>query len=235
MSEILDSDFLQHLIDIHSIGCGEKSRLKWYLTAIIALGGMKYAELIPELYKIVLDKYIADEDQMVETRKIREALTKVCGIWGAATTGTAIRQLLNATPEHLQESKCYRAGETHEMATQRGQEMIDSIYPKIPGYDLSLNAKGSADYTWIVTILFYGHVFSFMGILNKVETAQSIVAALLSTDCQEQARNHMMGMQFNGGTREEVQGVRAVVMAIAERLGVRGKQGRTAVEVPSID
>ncbi|KIW88137.1 uncharacterized protein Z519_11248 [Cladophialophora bantiana CBS 173.52] len=108
MSQILDTDFLLHLIDIHNIGCGERPRLKWYITAIIAFGGMNYAELIPELYKIVLGTYVADEDQMSETRKIREALTKVCGIWGAAKTGTSLRQLLTATPEYLQESKCYR-------------------------------------------------------------------------------------------------------------------------------
>lgn len=65
-----------------------------------------------------------------------------------------------------------------------------------------------------------------------LETGQCIVAALLSIDCQEQVRNHMIGWQFNGATYEEVQGVRAVVVAIAERLGVRGKNGRTAIEVP---
>lgn len=44
----------------------------------------------------------------------------------------------------------------------------------------------------------------------------------------------MLGMQLFGASREEVQGVRAVVVAIANRLGVRGKQGRTAIEVPEL-
>ena len=68
-----------------------------------------------------------------------------------------------------------------------------------------------------------------------METSQVIVAALLSIDCQEQARNHMMGMQFNGAKRRDVEGVRNVVVAIAEKLGVRGKQGRVAIEVPLIE
>jgi hypothetical protein len=79
----------------------------------------------------------------------------------------------------------------------------------------------------------YGHVFSFPGILNTIESGQCIVAALLSIDCQEQVRNHMYGMLISGATREEVQGVRAVVMAVGDRLGVVGKQGRRAIEVPS--
>lgn len=61
------------------------------------------------------------------------------------------------------------------------------------------------------------------------------MAALLSIDCQEQVRNHMMGMQFNGATREDVQGIRKVVVAIADRLGVKGKEGRRTIEVPSIE
>lgn len=45
----------------------------------------------------------------------------------------------------------------------------------------------------------------------------------------------MMGMQFNGATREDVQGIRKVVVAIADRLGVKGKEGRRTIEVPSIE
>lgn len=44
----------------------------------------------------------------------------------------------------------------------------------------------------------------------------------------------MLGMMYSGGTRGEVQGIRAVVMAVADKLGVVGKQGRRAIEVPEI-
>ncbi len=80
--------------------------------------------------------------------------------------------------------------------------------------------------------LFYGYIFSFPDILSKIESGQCIVAALLSIDCQEQVRNHMLGMMINGATREEVRGVRRVVIAVADRLGVMGKQNRRAIEVP---
>lgn len=82
--------------------------------------------------------------------------------------------------------------------------------------------------------LFYGHIFSFPGILDDIETGQCIVAALLSIDCHEQVRNHMLAMLYSGATRGELEGVRAVVMAVADRLGVVGKQGRKAIEVPQV-
>ncbi len=85
MSCVLDREFLRHLETIHHPESGrEAPRLKWYITAVLALGGMNYAEIIPELYKVLLAEYIPKEHDANETRKIREALTRVCGIWGAA-------------------------------------------------------------------------------------------------------------------------------------------------------
>lgn len=83
-STTLDRKFLDHLVAIHSRQSSGAGRLKWYITAVISLAGMNYAELIPELYTTLLSSYIPIQDHVNETRKIREALTKVCGIWGAA-------------------------------------------------------------------------------------------------------------------------------------------------------
>ncbi|KAF2102368.1 hypothetical protein NA57DRAFT_71367 [Rhizodiscina lignyota] len=228
----LDNDFLHYLAKLHAPASGSSSRLKWYLTVTVALGGMHYPELIPDLYKSLLTDFILESEHKAETRKLREGLTKACGIWGAAKTGSATRWLASAIPEHLDDKTCYRENDSREVAHKRGQEMLDSIYPKIPGYDTGKVERTAPDYAWIAHELLYGHVFSFPAILGQLETGQVIITALASTDCQEQLRNHMMGMMINGATREEVQGVRAVVMALAERLGVRFKEGRETIEVP---
>lgn len=60
------------------------SRFKWYQTAIMALGALNYPEEIPNVYNLLLEKYILKESQFQETQKIREGLTKLCGIMGAA-------------------------------------------------------------------------------------------------------------------------------------------------------
>ncbi|KAK5192631.1 hypothetical protein LTR99_009615 [Exophiala xenobiotica] len=151
MSAVLDREFLRHLAEIHDQASGQQPpRLKWYLTTIIAFGGMNYPELIPEFYEILLKEYIPQEEQMQETRKIREGLTKLCGIWGAAKTGSATRQLLNATPEHFKDPTVYRSQESQEVAFKRGEDMLDRIYKRIPGYDMSLVSEASPDYGWIV-------------------------------------------------------------------------------------
>jgi hypothetical protein len=51
---------------------------------MVALGAMNYPEEIPNLYTRLLASYIPKEEQFSETRKIREAFTKLCGIQGAA-------------------------------------------------------------------------------------------------------------------------------------------------------
>lgn len=82
--QALDREFLVRLQNVHDAKIRSDSQLKWYITAIIALAGMNYAELIPDLYTTLLTDDISVADQFAETRKIREALTKCCGIWGAA-------------------------------------------------------------------------------------------------------------------------------------------------------
>lgn len=67
------------------VGIGKSApRLKWYLTAIVALGALNYPEEIPKLYALLLSDQIPKPERKSETSKMREALTKVCGIQGAA-------------------------------------------------------------------------------------------------------------------------------------------------------
>lgn len=83
-SNAFDKAFLDHLASLFGSAGESETQLKWYITAIVAVAGMNYAELIPELYTTLLQEYIPETEHYEETRKIKEALTKVCGIWGAA-------------------------------------------------------------------------------------------------------------------------------------------------------
>lgn len=79
----LDKEFLQTLEKLHAPN-NQPVRLKWYLTVAIAVSGMNYAELLPSFYKTLLSDFIPEDQHKTETAKLREGLTKVCGIWGAA-------------------------------------------------------------------------------------------------------------------------------------------------------
>ncbi len=71
--------------------------------------------------------------------------------------------------------------------------------------------------------LFYGYIFSFDEILGPLETGQVIIATLHGIDCQEQLKNHMIGMMLNGAERKDLFVLRDIVTAIAQRLNVKFK------------
>ncbi len=77
---LLDNDFIESLAESGKL----YPNFKWYLGAVVALSAVNYSEEIPTLYARLLEQYIPKDDQFNETRKIKEALTKVCGIQGAA-------------------------------------------------------------------------------------------------------------------------------------------------------
>lgn len=77
---LLDNEFIESLAELGK----PYPNFKWYLGAVVALGALNYPEEIPTLYGRLLELYIPPADQFNETRKIKEALTKVCGIQGAA-------------------------------------------------------------------------------------------------------------------------------------------------------
>ncbi|KAJ5669899.1 uncharacterized protein N7477_005262 [Penicillium maclennaniae] len=228
-------------------------RLKWYLTAVVALGALNYPEEIPKLYTLLLSDHIPKPDQKSETSKMREGLTKVCGIHGAAKTGSALRALATATPPELADSTYHRAGDTREEAIRRGAENYSSIYDNIPGYDSDKTLNASPDYYHIVrgmgsssnfwtiflqyssiplvTELFYGHIFSFTGVLDNLETGQVVVAALLGIDCHEQARNHMLGMLMRGASHEDLVAIRSIVVSLAEHYGVKFKHPSMTIPI----
>ncbi|KAJ0415091.1 hypothetical protein BJY00DRAFT_305141 [Aspergillus carlsbadensis] len=228
----LDNDFIQHLADTGSA----HPRFKWYITAIVALAALNYPEEIGPLYTRLLEKYIAPDDHVVQTRKIKEALVKAAGLHGAAKTGNAMRALYQVTPAHLVDSTCYRESDIDtEAAHKRGDEFLKSIYRDVPDLNTEDDfvRKCSPDYFFLVSRLLYPHIFSYDGILDRLESSQAIISSLIAIDCTGQARNHMKGMLWNGARSEEVTMVRDIVALVAERLGVRFKGGRV-VDVPEL-
>ncbi|KAF2467911.1 uncharacterized protein BDR25DRAFT_374211 [Lindgomyces ingoldianus] len=242
----LDNAFISSLAETGKAAC---PRFPWYRGAIVALGALNYPEEIPAFYTYVLEHYIPEDARKEETKKILEGLTKASGIVGAAKTGNAVRALNPTIPTHLKDNTCYRQSETFENASKRGREFHRQIYGRNPFFADSQTKNAAADYYWIVSSkptsgnpvlwsnlqglmlielfaradLFYGYIFSFDEILDGLETSHCILSALLGIDCQEQVRNHMIGMLLNGAKREEIEAFRNVVLRLAEKLEVKFK------------
>ncbi|CAL5867826.1 uncharacterized protein PFLUO_LOCUS2047 [Penicillium psychrofluorescens] len=227
---VLDDQFLKELASL----AAPYPRYKWYLSAMVALGAMNYPEEIPNLYTRLLASYIPKEEQFSETRKIREAFTKLCGIQGAAKTGSALRNLYNATPKDLLDPTRYRKNDTDEIAFARGEEFHKRIYGPNPSYEDNANNLAAPDYHYIVRNYFYGRIFSYDGIIDDMETSQVIISCLIGIDCMQQLRNHMKGMQYNGARKEEVEMIREIVVKVARKLDVSFKSGNP-IAVPDIE
>lgn len=148
----------------------------------------------------------------------------------------------------MKDDTCYRRNETFEEAAKRGRTLHTKIYSRNPTFDDKKTLRAAPDYYWIVTSkhdggvkkerwltgadLFYGYIFSFDDILDDLETGHCIISALLGIDCQEQVRNHMIGMQLNGVERKEIEAFRNVVLRLAEKLGVQFKS--EPIPVPDV-
>ncbi len=85
MTSKLDPAFIA---EVAEIGQPISPKFQWYLTAVVGLGALNYPEEIPGLYVHLLENYIPESEHKSATRKIREGLTKVCGIQGAAKVGS---------------------------------------------------------------------------------------------------------------------------------------------------
>ncbi|RDH27577.1 hypothetical protein BDQ94DRAFT_184434 [Aspergillus welwitschiae] len=227
MSPKLSHDFIRQLA-AHG---ASNLRFKWFVTVVVALSSFNYPEEIGPLYQHLLEEYIPVEDHAAATRKIREALVKAAGLHGAAKTGNAVRELYHATPPHLIDNTCYRDDDEHTAAVARGDAFLKSLYRDVPDLNTEDDfvRKCCPDYFYVVSQLLYPHVFSFDKILDKLESSQAIITALISIDCKGQARNHMKGMMWNGATRQEVANIRDSIVLLARYLGVQFRDGPVLV------
>lgn len=141
----------------------------------------------------------------------------------------------------------------HTAAVARGDAFLKSLYRDVPDLNTEDDfvRKCCPDYFYVVSRasplpileafdftdapfaeLLYPHVFSFDKILDKLESSQAIITALISIDCKGQARNHMKGMMWNGATREEVTNIRDSIVLLAEHLGIYSHFRDGPAEVP---
>ncbi|KAE8383906.1 hypothetical protein BDV26DRAFT_299337 [Aspergillus bertholletiae] len=228
MSKSFDKEFYREL------AATSHSPFKWYMTVTVALGAINYPEEISKLNDLLLKEIIPQSEQLNELRKIREGLTKVCGIMGAAKTGSALRALADTTPAELMDSTYYRQDDDPQKAVRRGNEFFDRIYDSVPGHNKMKTLEASPDYYYITQELFYGRIFSFDGILGQLETGQVIVAALLGIECHTQAANHILGMLGNGACRKDVEEILFLVSALQNHYGVTVKS-HTQFSMPTLE
>lgn len=127
--------------------------------------------------------------------------------------------------------KFTRSCEPQAKAFERGRQFHKRIYGRNPEFDTNATPLASPDYEFVVRDLIYGHIFSFPGILDDIETGFVIISALIGLDCQIQLRNQIKGLIYNGASEADVQWVQKVCQDLIMRLGVTFRSTRKTIEV----
>jgi hypothetical protein len=69
--------------------------LRWYLSVISCLAALNHPDKVASFYQFLLSSCVLEGREFNETSMIREALTKLVGIVGAAKVGQSVKVLMH--------------------------------------------------------------------------------------------------------------------------------------------
>ena len=78
---------------------------------------------------------------------------------------------------------------------------------------------------WFSNTVGYGITYGATDVLTQVEISFVLVAALISMDTPRQIGWHLANAMHGGATREEAQAVRQISIEVAEKSGIKWKDG----------
>lgn len=78
---------------------------------------------------------------------------------------------------------------------------------------------------WFSNTVGYGITYGATDVLSQVEVSYILVAALIAMDTSRQIGWHLANAQHGGATREEAAAVRQIAMEVAEKSGIRWRDG----------
>ncbi|KAH7360508.1 AhpD-like protein [Rhexocercosporidium sp. MPI-PUGE-AT-0058] len=207
----------------------------WYFIAATTLTILNRPDEIQVVFRHALREDpdhppLDSHQQLLITRRTREALLKASSVGGVPKTINALLALKNVTPpdlqpEDLEQSPTGRRSDVYEVAPsevlERGQNFFEKVYGKIAKRVMrQMDTSGTED-LGLIARLMYAHILSNTSILNGAETSYVLIAALIPQDVNPQLKGHLRGAQNGGATIEEVRAVRNIVMRICESAGMR--------------
>lgn len=79
----LGNDFFEAVEKMHSTD----EKIRWYMCVIVNLASLNFPELVPTIWDhmaLHIFPSMSHNEKFKATQKIRESITKACGIFGAA-------------------------------------------------------------------------------------------------------------------------------------------------------
>jgi len=196
---------------------------------------------VKEVYKAAVEGRSDDEGKIIFGR-ITEALVKGVWIFGMPRMLNAFYPLepeVNRAhvPEHTPRENMKNPLDY----TERGLKQFRTIWGLSEGNDYFLRAYDIApelrNCRLVLQLMLgqlgiyinYGAYVSDVSVLSAVETSQIVIASLLPLDVP-QVKGHMIGLQRNGGTKEQAFYAVDIAETIARAMGIN-----LTIPIPSAD
>ncbi|KAF3807999.1 hypothetical protein GCG54_00012577 [Colletotrichum gloeosporioides] len=219
-------------------------RHSWYFIAATTLMVLNRPDEIPKVYKHIMrhgvgpgDDTPGADEQLMMSRKLREALVKASAVGGLPKAINSLMELKKVTPEHLLDEPCdgdsnavsptSRHQDVHvtpaSKIIERGHQFWNNTYGKISRRIMSQLDRSGTEDLGLTARLMYGYILSNNNVLSPVETSYVLIAGLIPQDRQvnPQLKGHLRGALNNGATADEVRAVRGIVIEICEASGMK--------------
>ncbi|CCF50144.1 hypothetical protein NDA11_002250 [Ustilago hordei] len=208
----------------------------WLIVLTCALVSCHHGpESIVSLYKLALCKSQTSstpsdpvESKFVQ-RRIQESLVKGSVLFGIPPSLDTIFALLSFLRENneplLTSSDFIRSSTVSQpisSLTHPARVALDRIYKhNLPDILDRKMGENMQDLKFLTLEINYGFNLSNEEVIDWRETELVVLAALITQNCRVEVLWHMRGALRAGWTREDVESVQKVAMAIAKRLAVR--------------
>jgi len=208
----------------------------WYLVAAVAFSASRHAEAVPAVFEFALGELKLVQigeapEKVLEQRsklasKIREAILQSGLLSGIPRVIESLIALSKVMPEELRSKEVLRdTKKSIEEYGINGERLFRSMYRETADTVQGLLDSAYLDLGWFCNTVGYGITYGGTDVLTQVETSYAIVAALIAIDAPRQITWHLANAQNGGATLEEAKAVREIAMRIAEKAGVKWKDG----------
>ncbi|AEO63244.1 uncharacterized protein THITE_2108207 [Thermothielavioides terrestris NRRL 8126] len=181
----------------------------WYFIAATTLSQLNRPDEIPKVYQHAVrhghgpaDDVPSRDEQLLISRRMREALIKAAAVGGVPRTINALLELKKVTPEDLLDepdafSPTGRRADIYDTPApqimQRGQHFFQDVYGKVARRVMGQMDRSGTEDLGLVARLMYGYVLSNTAVLSAAETSFVMIAGLIPQDVNPQLKGHLSG------------------------------------------
>ncbi|PPQ76315.1 hypothetical protein CVT24_009140 [Panaeolus cyanescens] len=205
----------------------------WYIVAAVAYCASNRPEAVPVVWEYAindvrsapLDENLSgdgkDDSELLLARRFREALFKCGLVCGYPRSINALRALHAVMPPELQDKTILRdTTQTLNQLEDKDVALFSTMHGDNAEHVQSILDAIHPDLGYLSKAMGYGLIYQNPLSPSTLDSAYTIVAALIAIDAPQQIIWHLAGARRQASL-EEVRAVRRVAVEVAREAGVR--------------